>query len=71
MGGDDGGEEEIDLPTVCAGYVVPEGQVWEETGMVPNKIPAVPEDLLILEFNSGTNVIHEDRLLTTDRVNNL
>ena len=57
-----------DLDTICADYITPEEQTWEENGVVPGKVAQVPEDLVSLEFTSGTTVLHENRLITTDKV---
>ena len=65
-GGD--GETEEDLDVVCANYVTPEPQVWEEMGVTPDKVSAVPEDLVTMEFSSGTVMLHENRYLSTDKV---
>ena len=62
----------MDVPTTCAQGTTScdalEAQRWEDTGMVPNKIPAVPVNLLTLEFSSGMTVIHEEHLVTTDKI---
>ena len=63
-----GGGEEQDLDTICANYIVPEAQVWEEAGMVPDKIAEVPERLVTLLFTSGMQVLHEGRLVLTNKV---
>ena len=69
-GQEEGGEEETeqDLDVVCANYVTAEPQVWEELGVTPDKISEVPQDLVTMEFSSGTIMLHENRYLSTERV---
>ena len=63
----EGSQEEQDLDSLCANYVVSEPQVWEKAGMLPDKIVEVPESLVTLLFTSGMQVLHEGRLVLINK----